>query len=181
MTLPVPGPGSGRSLAEAQLAEPPASAPAFNLRHSKTFPRATGSICSCLTCCFPVIPSPRHTKDPAGAGTPGLPLSEQCLSRHFQRHHLLVGSVIPLPLCSFPASLPASPAPGKGKSSTPMAAAAQPAGGLTVTNLSGTWNVPSVLPRGLLLRTISMGVKRRALGQARPLLHPGAVPRKSQP
>lgn len=158
MTLSVPRPGSGRSLAEAQLAEPTPAAPALNLQHPKTFPKATGSICSCLTCCFPGIPSPRHTKD---AWNPPV-LSEQCPSGHFQRRHLLMGSVIPLPLCSFPDSLPASPAPGKGKSSTGTAAAArpaQPAGGLTVTNLSGTWNVPSVLPRGLLLRTISVGVK----------------------
>lgn len=34
-----------------------------------------------------------------------------------------------------------------------------PAEGMTVTNLTGTFNVPFMLPRGLLLKMIYVGVK----------------------
>jgi len=120
-------------------------------------------------------------------------LSEQCPPAARPtlrpRARLLAGSVAFLPLCSFPQTdfHPARNGTVSWErktqrshgSSCPDCTACW--GGITVTNLTGTFNVPFMLPRGLLLKTIYVGVKRSALGQAHHLLHPGEVPKKSQP
>lgn len=112
-----------------------------------------------------------HSK---GVGKPPPPvpdLSKECLFvAHpvlLPRARLLGGSVLFLPLCSFsltdfhPGRNWTSSWERKKENGPPVAASqpAQPAGGITVTNLTGTFKAPFTLPRGLLLKMIYVGVK----------------------